>query len=276
MFASLDVRTAAGYDVATPLCIYDLCEKAGVTVRFVDISMEGVYDRLPKPRIHVSALRPFGRRAFNCAHELGHHHFGHGSRIDELREELAGFRSTEADEFLVNAFAGFVLLPTLGLREAFAVRDLEPTTATPAQMLAIACSFGVGYATLVGHLAYGIRELSRSRAESLLLSTPKVIRTGLLGDSTTTPLAIADAQWASPTIDLEVGTQLLVPSGSKMPEDLLSFVAESPTGSLYRAERTGIARACPPAAPWPVFVRVMRHQYVGLARFRHFEDSEDD
>ena len=24
---------------------------------------------------------------YNCAHELGHHVFGHGSSIDELREE---------------------------------------------------------------------------------------------------------------------------------------------------------------------------------------------
>src|SRR3546814_6969436 len=47
----------------------------------------GMYQRAPPPRIHLSARRPLPRRAYNCAHELGHHVFAHGSSIDELRED---------------------------------------------------------------------------------------------------------------------------------------------------------------------------------------------
>lgn len=89
MQASIEARVKAGLDLKSPACIYGLCEAHKVAVRFNDINMEGMYDRAPKPRIHVSALRPLARRTFTCAHELGHHVFGHGSTIDELREDQA-------------------------------------------------------------------------------------------------------------------------------------------------------------------------------------------
>ena len=92
MQASITARTQAGIDLKSPTCIYSLCETHGVNVRFNDINMEGMYDRQPKPRIHISALRPLARRAFTCAHELGHHVFGHGSTLDELRDARRGSR----------------------------------------------------------------------------------------------------------------------------------------------------------------------------------------
>lgn len=73
MQASIAARVKAGVDLKSPICIYGLCEAHNVAVRFNDINMEGMYDRTPKPRIHVSVLRPLARRTFTCAHELGHH-----------------------------------------------------------------------------------------------------------------------------------------------------------------------------------------------------------
>src|ERR1700692_2836599 len=88
MLASITARQTAKFDLHSPICIYQLCEAHEVTVRFNDIgSMEGMYDRGPKPRILLSALRPLARRAYTCGHELGHHIFCHGSTIDELRNE---------------------------------------------------------------------------------------------------------------------------------------------------------------------------------------------
>lgn len=276
MFAAITARTKAGLDVQSPACIYAVCEAHGVTVRFNDINMEGMYDRVPKPRIHLSVLRPLGRRAFNCAHELGHHVFGHGSTIDQLRDEAAGLRSTDADEFLVDAFAGFVLMPVLGVRHAFAVRGWEPTAATPAQMFVVACSFGVGYATLVSHLAYGLQEISRDRAAALLKATPKALRRELLGDASADPLIVADRHSCSQTIDAEVGTQLLLPADVAPTNDVLTAVADHSAGRLFRAGRAGIARVAGAGTPWAAFVRVSRAQYVGLARYRHLEDDADE
>ena len=62
MRASIKTRTRAGADLVSPICIFDLCERLGVKVRFVDINMEGMYDRAPEPRIHLSSLRPLPRR----------------------------------------------------------------------------------------------------------------------------------------------------------------------------------------------------------------------
>jgi hypothetical protein len=277
MFAAIEARAKGGLDVHSAACIYALCEAHGVTVRFNDINMEGMYDRIPKPRIHLSALRPLGRRAFNCAHELGHHVFGHGSTIDELRDEVAGFRTTDPDEFLVDAFAGFVLMPTLGVRYAFAARGWEPSSATPAQMFVVACSFGVGYATLVSHLAYGIKEISRDRAAVLLKATPKSLRRELLGDASSEPLIVLDAFSCSRTIDAEVGTQLLLPPGATpMTDVVLTPIGDRSDGGLFRASRAGIVRVADPAKSWAAFVRVSRAEYVGLARFRHLEEDPSD
>src|SRR5262245_19679535 len=85
--AALATRAKAKLNQNGPICIYGLCETLGVTVRFNSINMEGMYQRGTPPRIHLSALRPLARRAYNCAHELGHHVFGHASSIDELRED---------------------------------------------------------------------------------------------------------------------------------------------------------------------------------------------
>ena len=106
MKAAIKARGKAGSDQIGPVCVFDLAEKLGVTVRFTDINMEGMYDRLPKPRIHLSSLRPPPRRVFTCAHELGHHEFGHGSTIDEMKEESESAWRESPNELLVNSFSG--------------------------------------------------------------------------------------------------------------------------------------------------------------------------
>ena len=39
---SLEVREEVGADFRSPVGIFDLCDQIGVTVRFVNISMEGI------------------------------------------------------------------------------------------------------------------------------------------------------------------------------------------------------------------------------------------
>ena len=58
MQAAIQTRAKAELDQHSPICIYWLCEELGVTVRFNNINMEGMYQRGAPPRIHLSALRP--------------------------------------------------------------------------------------------------------------------------------------------------------------------------------------------------------------------------
>ena len=215
MRTAIATRAKAKLDQHGPICIYELSETLGVTVRFNNINMEGMYQRGAPPRIHLSARRPLPRRAYNCAHELGHHVLGHGSSIDELRKDAKQYCWEDPKEFLADTFAGFILMPIMGLHRAFATRGWTPETATKAQIFTIACEFGVGYRTVLTHLSAGVNMISRARAVALQRAAPKALRTDILGALTPEPLIVADRHRAGPTIDVEVMMLLLLPPGTE-------------------------------------------------------------
>ena len=273
-------RAEAKLGQAEPICIYGLCERLGIVVRFNNINMEGMYQRGRPPRIHISALRPLPRRAFNCAHELGHHVFGHGSSIDELRENAEVQPWEDPKEFLADTFAGFILMPTTGLRRAFSVRGWTPETATASQIFTIACEFGVGYATLVTHLSASVNMLPHARARALRRVPPQALRKRILGASTSEPLIVTDHHRTAPTLDAEVETLLLLPPGTDTSGGGLAFERDLTAGRLFRATKPGVFQAV--SGEWAVFVRIApvqndeRYGYVGLARYRHLEDDPDE
>ena len=280
MQAATATRAEANLDQIGPICIYGLCETLGIVVRFNNFNMEGMYQRGIPPRIHLSARRPQPRRAYNCAHELGHHVFGHGSSIDELRKDAKAQPWENPKEFLADTFAGFILMPIVGLRRAFSVRGWTPKTATPAQIFTVACEFGVGYATLITHLSACLDMLSRSRAAALRRVTPKALRMDILGALTDEPLIVVDHHRTAPTLDAEVETLLFLPSGAEVSGGGLAFERDLAAGRLFRALKPGVFQAT--AGKWAVFVRVApvqkdeRYGYVGLARYRHLEEDLDE
>lgn len=276
MRAAIATRAQARLDQHRPICIYGLCETLGVMVRFNDISMEGMYQRGIPARIHLSALRPLPRRTYNCAHELGHHVFGHGSSIHELRENAQARPWEDPSEFLADTFAGFTLMPIMGLRRAFATRGLRPETATPAEMFRIACVFGVGYSTLLTHLSVGLNMISRARAATLGRFTPKALRADILGAPTTERLIVVDHHYAGPTLDAEVSMLLLLPPGTEAAGHSLTHEHDIENGRLFRAVRPGIVQVRALVGDWAVFVRVAPQAYVGLAKYRHLEDDSDE
>ena len=276
MHAAIVTRAEANLNQHDPICIYGLSETLGVTVRFNNINMEGMYQHGAPPRIHLSAHRPLPRRAYNCAHELGHHVFGHGSSIDELREDAKEHPWEDPKEFLADAFAGFTLMPIIGLRRAFATRGWTAETATAKEIFTIACDFNVGYGTLVTHLSAGVQMISRNRATDLRRITPLDLRTDILGALTTEPLVIADRHCARPTLDAEVMMLLLLPSRTETTGTSLTHERDLASGRLFRAVRPGIVQASTDSGAWTAFVRIAPKAYVGLAQYRHLEDQPDE
>lgn len=280
MQAAIDTRAKAKHDQIGPICVYGLCETLGVLVRFNNVNMEGMYQQGSPPRIHLSARRPLPRRAYNCAHELGHHVFGHGSSVDELRKNAMAQSWEDPKEFLADTFAGFILMPIIGLRRAFSVRGWKPETATPAQLFVVACEFGVGYTTLLTHLSAGVKLLSHGRAAAMKRVTPKALRREILGALTPEPLIVVDHHRTALTLDAEVQTLLLLPPSAEVAGDGLLFERNLATGCLFRAVKPGIYRAS--ACDWAIFVRVAPVQkdetcgYIGLARYRHLEEDPDE
>jgi Zn-dependent peptidase ImmA (M78 family) len=274
--ASITARLKGGRDLINPICIYGLAEAHGVRVTFTDINMEGMYQRGSPNRIYLSSRRPLLRRTFNCAHELGHHILGHGSSIDELRENQTVRPWDVPDEYSADTFASYILMPPLGLRHAFVSRGLKPGTATPGELYRIACHFGVGYNSLVTHLLWGEQLIGPARAEALRKFSPKSLRAQILGQLRPEPLIVADDAWASPSIDAEVGHLLLLPSGAVAQGEAIRAVDSFPGGRLFEAIRPGLSRLTVPGTNWAAFGRVARKEYVGRAEFRHLEEEGDE
>src|SRR5437764_415744 len=84
---------------------------------------------------------------------------------DERLEEGKADPTSDPDEYAANAFAGFLLMPKIGVRRAFVTRGWAISNPQPEQAFVVACHFGVGYLTLVNHLAYGLRAIRSALAE---------------------------------------------------------------------------------------------------------------
>lgn len=148
--AAVSLRRQLALPFSAPCCPYDIAERLGIQVRFMDLpSMEGMYSPQPSPTILISALRPAPRRNFTCAHELGHHAFGHSHRVTPTsKPHGARCARYSVEEAMVDRFAAELLMPSLGIRHAFAVRGLNPQDCDAEGIYRVACQFAVGYATL--------------------------------------------------------------------------------------------------------------------------------
>jgi hypothetical protein len=146
---------------------------------------------------------------------------------------------------------------------------------TAEQVFVVACHFGVGYLTLVNHMAYGLKEISSTTAASLSRVRLPALRMALLGASGSDRLWIADRHYVLPTLDTEVGTTLILPSGSQPEFEHLTFVSKNALGTVFKAERPGITRVEADDG-WAVIVRIARYQYSGWSTNRHLELTGDD
>lgn len=271
MSAAATARDQLDIDPFGPVDPYLAADKLGVKVVFLNNSMEGFYFKQGSGRILLSSLRPVPRRAFTCAHELGHHWFGHGSTMDELQDDERPDAS-KPEEVLANAFAAFFLMPSVGLRGAFARRGWALATASPEQIYVVACQFGVGYVTLINHLCYTLREISIQRRTELQRRTPQQIRRQLLNDDYPS-LVVVDEHNEADTFDVEKGAAVLLPRDSDVAGVALALVHSLAQFDLYRASRRGVATVSGPARTFDV--RVMPTEYVGSATNRFLEDPDE-
>ncbi len=267
-----DARDQLGLDLVSPVDPYAIAVGLWIRVRFLNVSMEGFYQKGQPPRILLSALRPLARKAFTCAHEVGHHWFGHGSTIDELkahdRED-----SEIPEEILANAFAAFLLMPSIGMRRAFNSRGWKPATATPVQILTIASEFGVGYETLLTHLSVTLNDMPHSVRNELGKWTPQRIRKRLLGHDDAEGLVILDDKQRSTSVDLEEGYALAVPTGARVDGAVLTHSQSIDGFDIY--DSIGRGRATITTTAWQAEARVAPVRFVGAANYRFMEDSDE-
>jgi len=274
--SALRMRVRLGRPLDRAVCPYDLAIAMGIALRFVAIpSFEGMYRTGSRPMVVLNSLRPAGRRAFNCAHELGHHAFNHGDSIDELLERAEDEERRDPKEFAANRFAAALLMPKIAVERAFAQRGWDLRTPTPAQVYLVAGYLGVGYTTLVSYMQGTLRFVSLTHAKMLRRYAPKDIRFGIVGAGVPYDLVVVDEMWEGRPIDLEVGDVALLPDRCSVEGTSLE-VGALPSPRLVRAAAPGISQILFPSNQNSLSVRVSRREFTGLAQYRHFEDSDDD
>ena len=262
-----------GIDAADALCHFDLAERLGIVVRLVALpSLEGMYSPGPMPTILVNAERPVGRRRYNCGHELGHHLFGHGTRLDEIADD--GTAAWGPEELTAQRFAAALLMPKLAVEVAFARRGWRVSAPNPECVLIVAQNLGVGYSTLVGHLQRTLRLMPSTSADVLRRASLPSLRSRLAGFKVDHDLVVVDEHWGRRPIDIEVGDIVLLPKGAAF-EGVCAELHTQPVQHL-KAALPGIGALALAGNRPPIPVRVSRRGFIGLARYRHLEEAADD
>lgn len=274
--AALNLRKNNVGNLVDPICVYDLAEKLGIEVRFADIpSLEGMYSSAPRPAIILGAERPAGRRVYTCGHELGHHVFGHGTRVDELRPDGSGSPLSDPEEFLAQSFSGFLLMPKLAICKAFTERGWKPTDITPEQIYRISNRFGVTYSALVHHMGNVLGLLSEPQSARLLDVKLKDIRAPFISDARR-HLVFVDTHWTGRAIDLEVEDVVLAPLGVDYQGSNLRHIGRVSSGDLFEAYQPGRGQFSESASGWANYIRVSSRFFVGRSVYRHFEEVRDE
>lgn len=254
-----------------PVNIFDACSKMGIDVKFVDLNMEGFYVvQNSTPTILISTQRPLPRRIFTCGHELGHHVFGHGSKLDLLSDEKGHTTVKDNDEVLVDSFAAALLMPIGGIQAEFAKRDWNIQSASPVNIYTICSVFGVGYQTLIVHCKAN-NLINETKATSLLKLTPAKIFKAHFGTfEEKSYFRILDEYTDLSVVDLEVSNYIILPHNTLIEGKSLEKMGTTALGCIYIARTPGIFTANNSGKSY--FIRIQRENYIGFAEYRHFEN----
>ena len=275
MRGALDTRTRGGASYDTPICIYDLTEKLQISLWFQGGgSFGGMYVKSANA-IFVPSLRPAPRQAFTCAHELGHWYYKHGSRLDAYEE--SNHNENNDEELLADLFAGHLLMSPGAVTKNFKTRNINPNNCSPVDFYKVVCQLGVGYTTLLKHMLWTQQSIHKDNYERLIRYSPKKIRADLLPSLDSDPgyLIIADEQWNSVPIDLQIDQVAIVPPHAVIRGSSIIVIRCTDSETILRAVSPGISSVeCPNG--WTSFVRISRKDFEGRSIYRHLEEVEDD
>ncbi len=274
--AAIAARKKGNHPLNEPICPYDLAtETYKIDIRFEPTSsLEGLYSRNPLAII-IGSQRPAGRQAYTCAHELGHHIFGHGIRVDEINSN-SNNSLTDPEEFLAQVFAGYLLMPKLAVSMALRRFNVNPTNATSQKFFSMACYLGVGYTTFINHLNYALKLIPRKRAEELKKTNLKNIRNAFGSPEPSKHLVVAEIFSEYRSYEIEIGDLLFTPTGSIHEGLCLIPRKRIEMGCFWEAVRQGTSRIEVKGSNASTFIRVRPKEFRGRAIFRHEPDPDDE
>lgn len=268
MSGALSIRRSIGASLDCPLSIVDAALQLGIHVSFDRLaSVEGMWCR-ERRAIILTSLRPVGRRAFTCAHEIGHAHFNHGTAVDELIEYTPAYANSP-EERLANYLAGHLLMPPYGLPFAVQERGWQLHKLSVTQAYTLASLFGVSYGALLNHFHYSLNLIEFSAFTRLMEPSPKNIRATLCPEVDGPHLLVVDKLWAHRPIDLDVGDVALLPRNSIIEGDLLEDLGIGKVGArVAKALKPGLGRLTNLVKVASLPIRVSPREFRGFGEYR--------
>jgi len=270
---ALQIRKQIGASFDQPLAIVDAALEMGILVHIMKIkSMEGMWCK-EKRLILLTSLRPPGRKAFTCAHEMAHFHFSHGTHIDELLK-MGASADDSPDELLANQMAGYLLMPPFAVPSAIQTRRWSPDNLTPAQAYRLASFFGVSYTGLLNHMYYALRIVGQPVFDRLSATKANAIRGRLCPGIDVSRLVVVDQHWKERPVDLEVGNALLLPPSARHDCSFLESVdCSEAEGAVFLARAPGLGKLKLSPDSQELLVRVMPDEFHGFAENRFPEKN---
>lgn len=273
---AMQVRKSLGIPMDHAICVLDVAAQLGIEVWFKPLpSLAGMYAGGDNPVILIGSDRPAGYQSSTCGHEMGHHAFGHGTRVDEYIEGVGRSRKHEPEELQASLFGAHLLMPQAAVTRVFASRGWSIDSPTEEQVFVAAGQLGVGYQTLIHHLRWTIRSLGSAEYDRLLEVQPRSIRASLVDRPVRENVVVVDEQWADRPVDLLMGDLAILSAGTQVEGAAVEVVEVSRNRMTVRAIRRGLARAERPRDDWATFLRVMPKCHEGAAIHRHLEDPDE-
>lgn len=267
--SALKLRADHNVGLDSSFCIIDMVEKLGLEVRFVDISsMEGAFFKDSKI-ILLSTLRPEGRIRYTCAHELGHYIYNHGDHFEELVENISD-GTNKKKESISDTFAAFLLMPETTVRSGFLARHWDHNNPSAEQVYTVSCWLGVGYATLLKHMRFGLKFLSDHVYKRLIKIQPKQIKAGISGIDITTNFIIIDEFWKGRPVDVSVGDYIRITENFEIDSDKIKKLSNS-SEKLFLVQKPGMCHVKNSDPTLSKIMRIRKNQYIGRSIFRHLD-----
>jgi Zn-dependent peptidase ImmA (M78 family) len=270
------VRIKCGLDQRASIDSIRVAEQCGCEVWYMSLpSLEGVYSPKPRSAIIVGSERPAGRRTFTCMHELGHHEFGHGMRLEEIKSGILN-NANDPNELIADIFAANLLMSKTSILYALKARGLDPDKIEPMHLFRLSSFFGVGYTTIIDHMTLTLGILNQQQQGFLKKTSPKDLK-AQFGGTPQSEVIIADSFWQGRAVDMEVGDLLVLHHGTVVEDNPRMIKKDFVDGqSIYIAVSRGYARAFHENSGWAANIRIAPKQYVGLAQYRFLDDPEED
>ncbi len=270
---ALELRQKHGLSRDEAISAIDLAHKIGLQVWFRDAkSYDGVYSAGGPPIVVLSSLRPLGRTAMTCAHEIGHHVYSHASKIEEVLD--GNTEENDSDELLAHAFAAHLLMPRIAVIRAFAVRQINASQLEALDVFRVSSVLGVGYTSLLRHMYHDLSMISRDVLERLERGQPQHAKEHLSGqEGGSHDVIFVDEHWTARPIDCRVDDYVCFPRAVTVEGGILELVRSVADATAYRVTKVGLGRVGDGA--WSGPIRASRRGKTGRAIYIYDEEDDD-